>query len=472
MRRALSSLTIRGRAFLAAGVAAAVTSIVLGQRDLLRVALLLMLLPLLTAVIATRSRYLMSCTRELSPARVQAGQTSTVSLHLHNPGRVPTGLLLLEDSVPYVLGSRPRFVLDELRPRWQRTMSYPVRSEVRGRYSIGPLHVRLTDPFGFLELTRAFTTRTTLVVTPVVEALPAVRLSGDWSGTGEKRPRAFAAAGSEDVTVREYRTGDDLRRIHWRSTARKDELMVRREEQPFQSRATVLLDTRQEAHRGSGPASSFEYAVSAAASVGSHLAGTGFLVRLLTDETPGSDVSWHDRGVSGPVEVQLLLDSLAVVTTSGRTDLVSSASEHNATGLLVAVLGRVREGDVAALEGMRASATRALAVLLDVDAWAGRSGRRESAASWPVAEQAQALARRGWSVAVAGPGDRIPDVWRQVTQSTGTGSAVPAGSVLGQPVASPINGSAGAALAASAGEDRARSDAVTAASSRARGPAA
>ena len=68
-------------------------------------------------------------------------------------------------------------------------------------------------------------------------------------------------SGAEDAATREYRYGDDLRKVHWRSTARVGELMVRREEQPVHSRATVLLDGRRGAHRGSGPGSSFEYAV-------------------------------------------------------------------------------------------------------------------------------------------------------------------------------------------------------------------
>ena len=133
MRSALSTLTTRGRAFLSAGITAAVCAIVLGQKDLLRVGLLLIALPVITALVANRVRYLLSCSREVAPNRVQAGQSATVSLHLQNPGRVPTGLMLLEDQVPYVLGSRPRFVLDQLRPRCQRWMAYTVRSEVRGR---------------------------------------------------------------------------------------------------------------------------------------------------------------------------------------------------------------------------------------------------------------------------------------------------------------------------------------------------
>ena len=417
MRVALSTLTTRGRAFFSAGITATVCAIVLGQRDLLRVGLLLVVLPLFTALLANRVRYLLSCSREISPTRVQAGQSATVTLHMQNPGRVPTGLMLLEDQVPYVLGSRPRFVLDQLRPRWQRSMAYAVRSEVRGRYSIGPLTVRLSDPFGFVELNRAFTARAALVVTPVVVELPPVRLSGDWSGTGDNRPRAFAAAGTEDITVREYRMGDDLRRIHWRSTARADELMVRREEQPFQSRATIMLDTRGAAHRGSGPASSFEYAVSAAASIGAHLTGQGFTLRLLTDEARGGDATWHDRGVSTGVEVQLLLDSLAVINTSSRLHIADASIERNASGLVIAIIGATSPTDVAAMSTLRVGASRALAIVVDVAAWA-RSGRPSDSEAPSVDDQANALRQNGWGVVIARPGDRLPQIWKDLSQST------------------------------------------------------
>jgi hypothetical protein len=415
MRAALSTLTTRGRAFLSAGITSSLCALVLGQRDLLRVGLMLIALPVVTAWLAHRARYLLSCGREIQPVRVEVGQTAQVTLTLENPGRVPTGLMLLEDQVPYILGSRPRFVVDQLRPRWSRSMTYPVRSEVRGRYPIGPLSVRLSDPFGFVELTRSFSSRASLVVTPAVIPLPPVVLSGDWSGTGDNRPRAFAAAGTEDVTVREYRLGDDLRRIHWRSTARADELMVRREEQPHQSRATLLLDARASAHRGSGPASSFEYAVSAVASIGAHLAAQNFAVRLISDESAEAGGSWHDRGISGPAEVRLLLESLAIIQTRPYGDLVGGG-EHHTSGLVVAVLGAVTPADLAGLSGLRAGATRSLAILLDVAAWA-RGAQPANEPAVQVHDQARALASRGWSVAVAQPTDRLTTVWTRLTAS-------------------------------------------------------
>ncbi|MGI8700956.1 MAG: DUF58 domain-containing protein [Nocardioidaceae bacterium] len=415
MAAGLSALTTRGRAFLSAGAATGVAALLLGQSGLLRVALLLLVLPLATVAIAQRARYLLTSSRQVDPTRVQAGHPVTVELKLDNPGRTPTGLMLLEDTVPYVLGSRPRFVIDQLRPRWHREMTYTLRSDVRGRYTLGPLSVRLSDPFGFVELSRSFQARTALVVTPVIHPLPTTSLSGDWSGTGDNRPRAFAAAGSEDITVREYRLGDDLRRVHWRSTARTDELMVRREEQPHQSRVTILLDTRAASHRGSGPASSFEYAVSAAASIASHLASNAFVVRMLMDREGGTDTGWHDRGISAPAEVQMLLESLAVVQLSagGEFDIISS--DYSA-GLVVAILGDTTPSDIVRLASLRAGSTRALALLLDVPAWSS-SERAGGARAVRADAQATLMRQQGWTALVVRPGDELAEVWKDLARS-------------------------------------------------------
>src|SRR6476469_1386461 len=218
--RALTSpfgrLTTRGRAVLAAGVTAALCAVALGQRDLLRVGVLLAVVPLLTALVLGRSRYRLPCTRTIEPARVEAGSPARVVLEVANVSGTRCGLVLAEEHVPYVLGSRPRFVLPGLEPGERRAISYPVRSDVRGRFSVGPLTLTLTDPFGMGEHRRSFSVRDELVVTPAVVPLPPVALAGDWTGSGDTRPRAVAASGEDDATTREYRQGDDLRRVHWR----------------------------------------------------------------------------------------------------------------------------------------------------------------------------------------------------------------------------------------------------------------
>ena len=111
MREALSALTTRGRAFLAAGGTAFLCALFLGHDELVRVGALLIVLPLATAWFLGRSRYRLGLVRSITPTQVAAGQQARVQLDLTNDGRMPTGLLLLEDQIPYVLGTRPRCVV-------------------------------------------------------------------------------------------------------------------------------------------------------------------------------------------------------------------------------------------------------------------------------------------------------------------------------------------------------------------------
>jgi uncharacterized protein (DUF58 family) len=425
VRKALSGLTRRGRLFLAIGLAAAITAVGVGQRDLLRVGILLMALPVVSLLVAVRSRVRLAAARVVEPPRTPVGTPARVRLILQNMARIPTGVLLVEDTLPFALGSRPRFVLDHVWSRFRREVSYDVRADLRGRYAVGPLTVRLTDPFGLVELRRAFSETATVIITPRVVRLPTVRLLGEWSGSGESRPRSVASAGEEDATVRAYRDGDDMRRVHWRATAHHGELMVRREEQPWQSRATLLLDTRTDAHAGHDPDSSVEFAVSAAASIGVHLADRGYAVRLVTDEGGSVSGSWHDPG-GGPAGAEVpLLDALAVVQTSrdasvGRwSDLLSGAGA--ASGLLVAVLGRLLPQEASLVGRLRHGATGAMAILLDVTSWTSVPPHVQAAEEQRLAETAQLLRRAGWGVVTAARSDNLAAAWERLGAARAVG---------------------------------------------------
>ena len=156
-------------------------------------------------------------------------------------------------------------------------------------------------------------------------------------GRRRRQPgRGRGAAGEDDVATREYRHGDDLRRVHWRSTARHGELMVRREEQPWQSRARSCSTPAATPTAARARASSFEWAVSAAASIGVHLAREGLGLRLVTDQ--GAE-HLTDAGLSWS-----LLDTLAVVRTSQARSLeygISALRQGGGDGLIVAVLGGI-----------------------------------------------------------------------------------------------------------------------------------
>jgi uncharacterized protein (DUF58 family) len=365
-----------------------------------------------TAAFLGRSRYRLALVRTVNPQLVSAGQPARVNLSLTNEGRTPSGVLLLEDQVPYVLGTRPRFVLEGIGQGWRRHVTYQVRSDVRGQFEIGPMSVRVSDPFGLVELGRAFRTTVPLTVTPRTVPLPNIPLGGAWTGSGDNRPRAFATGSAEDVTVREYRRGDDLRRVHWRSSARVGELMVRREEQPWQSRATLFLDNRLRAHRGQGIASSLEAAVSAAASIAVHLSQRGFAVRLATAAGEDPSSAWHVRDTE--LNTGALLEALAVVQAISlpriETDWLAEPAHG---GLVVAVVGHVEPTDLPVLRRMQHHAGSAFALSLDVDAWVG-SGATGGATAL--------LARQGWRAAALGPRDRLDNVWQELGRSSAQAS--------------------------------------------------
>jgi uncharacterized protein (DUF58 family) len=404
-RTALRGLTLRGRCLLSAGVALAVCAVVLGQEDLLRAAIFLLVLPFVAIVVVLRTRYRLSCNRHLDPARVHAGESTDVHLELDNVSRLPSGVMLMEDALPYALGGRPRFVLDRIEPSGVREVSYTVRSDVRGRFRIGPLAVRLTDPFGLCELHRSFSSFDDLVVTPRVDPLPPVRLGGDRSGGGEASVSALTS-GTNDTTTREYRYGDDLRRVHWRSTARVGELMVRQEEAPRQERATLMLDTRSAAHQGEGLGSSFEWAVSALASIGVSLSRQGFTLNLAT----GHPLSAVVPGV--PVDESVLLDALAEVhaSTEPTVDrLVAQVRQDKHEGVLIAVLGTLSATDADLLSRMTSSGSK-IAFVLDAGSWGGRGRPREGS----VRDTRATLRSSGWRVVDIRRGTLIAAAWSLV----------------------------------------------------------
>ncbi|MFF7200926.1 MULTISPECIES: DUF58 domain-containing protein [unclassified Streptomyces] len=425
VRAALGGLTTRGRSFLAAGIAAAICAYVLGQSDLLRVGLLLAVLPLVCVAVLYRTRYRVAGSRRLSPSRVPAGSEARVHLRMDNVSRLPTGLLMLQDHVPYVLGPRPRFVLDRVEAGGRREVSYRVRSDLRGRYPLGPLQLRLSDPFGMCELTRSFSAFDTLTVIPRTESLPPVRLAGEASGYGDGRQRSLALAGDDDVIPRTYRHGDDLRRVHWRSTARYGELMVRREEQPQRSRCTVLLDTRRGAYQGAGPDSAFEWAVSGAASALVHMLERGFAVRLLTDT--GSSVPGEGAdGFAGSTQESadsagLMMDTLAVVDHSdgGGLSRAYDVLRGGNEGLLVAFFGDLDEEQATLAARMRHRSGAAVAFVLDSGTWV-----TSGAVAGAIDERLRLLRESGWTALAVAPGAPLADLWQQAghqrTESSST----------------------------------------------------
>jgi uncharacterized protein (DUF58 family) len=410
---ALRGLTARGRAFLAAGVIGVAAGVLFDQRDLVRIGVLLLALPIVTAIFLTRARYRISAHRRVDRTRAEAGSVVRVEMEVRNLSRLTSPLLLAQDALPPELGvargEGARFVLERIAGGGEVTVTYAIRPEQRGRYPVGPLSVRLADPFGFCQILRTFNVTDLLSVLPVTTALSTSRFGGGFNAGGENRQHGVTTGGEPDVTTRPYQSGDDRRYVHWRTTARTGELTVRREEQPWQSRATLLIDTRASAHQPGALSASFEFAISIVASVAAGLVHGGYGVRLVDDVARIVADSHTTPGEAA----YSIMDSLSDLRRSENATLLPVTSqlvdESGGRGSLIAVLGRLSGPDAAALARTSPQGVRRLAILIDPESSAARSSVPTSTAA-----SSALLRNAGWSVATTKPGASIESLWAEL----------------------------------------------------------
>jgi uncharacterized protein (DUF58 family) len=109
--RVLSSLTVRGRAVVAAAATLLLVGTLLGERPLVQIAVFSLALPLLSALAVARERFRLSVRRTVTPARVPRGETADVALEIANADTRTGGLWVLTEQLPADLGSSPRFVV-------------------------------------------------------------------------------------------------------------------------------------------------------------------------------------------------------------------------------------------------------------------------------------------------------------------------------------------------------------------------
>lgn len=398
------SLTARGWTVLAGGLAWCVVALLIGQRDLWWPGLFLVLLPLVGWALLMPGSGRLDVSRRITPSRVSAGEPARIDLTLDPGGISLGGVARVRDRLPSALGEARWYGLAAGLGLWRQAVSYEVRPAWRGRYSVGPLERSIADGLGLARSARTIPGRSELLVTPRVEPLANLRTA---SGVGLANDTTLLRTGlgsSDDVLIREYRQGDDVRRIHWRSTAHTGELMVRREERSWDPSATVLIDNRSRGYSIRVHDERLEWAVSAAASIAVHLLGDGFDLSLVE-----ADASVLSPQRVGSGRETVVLERLADIAPDRAHDLreALAACNRGAEGqLLVAILSRVDPEDAAAL------------------AEASRRGR----ACWAIvlassaqldAAQAAAVRAAGWRCVVAGPGMSVADAWRELGREEG-----------------------------------------------------
>lgn len=346
-------LGVRGLALLCCGPLLVAGGFRFGYPDLTVLGVVAFALVPLAAGYAL-SRPNIGVTRTATPDRVTRGEPVTATLVITNRGRLPV-TATAHDRCGDTSVAVP---LPRLRPGGETTVSYPVPTAARGVVRVGPLRVVRADPLGLIFTVRSRGTGTRVWVYPRVHPLTAVPVGvvRSLDGQVDRVPHGSITFDS----LRGYVPGDELRRVHWRTSARIGELMVREQVDTSLPRLVVLLDDRAAVHAGGavgGTADSFEAACEAAASViaAAVRAELPVALRLVGGAGAGGD----GRRLGLTTTPSQLLDLLAEATlVDGRADRLTAAAARlrqrpggDTLIFLTGVAGAEDLGPVAALRG-------------------------------------------------------------------------------------------------------------------------
>jgi hypothetical protein len=376
LRKRASHLTPRGIVTLILGVTCLAIGYIAGRDEVLVIAGFCLLLVIVAAIVVRARKPRFDVIRLFAPPVVSAGGLTRVTVRVRNIGSSASTPLLWNDAIPWAQPMEPQ-MLDSIRIgsalRRVRAVDYDLLPPRRGLYPIGPFVVEYEDPFGMVNAVMAVGEADRLVVVPEVVELPAGGPTlADGEGTAQLVQRRVTG-NDDDLTTREYRPGDALRRVHWRASARHGELMVRQEEHRSHPDARIVVDTRQSGYPDAVPdpgdswspsahSEAFEWVVRMTASLGSHLESAGF--RVIIEETAVPQVEPLGERWLGGRRSEGFLTSLAAVQLVDRNDGVGTSVSAEPEGPVFALLSNPDEETVTWLLKRRRTGQAAIAFVM------------------------------------------------------------------------------------------------------------
>ena len=396
-------MTARGVSALLTGIALVIAANVFAAPALLGAAVLLCAMLILSALVVFVPRRRAVVSRTVASDLLTVGDDTTVRVHVDLRTLVAAPVGRWHDVLPpAVHGSSSGAFPPETRARVPggiaMTMTYAVGGARRGLASLGPLQLTTTDPFGLFRRTDELGDVTPITIVPAVHPLPRLAdRSGRAGGTAQTSSHRLGQ-GSDNLSPRRYVPGDSMRRIHWRATAHRGDLMVRQEEQESSPDALVVLDRaggrwpeptptvpRGTTSAGPGDASAlgdagFDRAVTACASIAVHLVDNGFAVDVV--DATGVLIG-RLRGAEDERD-GLLVALAGIARRAGERDAgLPAANEGHTVGPLVMITGALDATESGALTH-------------------GGAGTPILLATAPGAEALSAAEAQGWRTAVLG----------------------------------------------------------------------
>lgn len=280
------------------------------------------------------------------------------------------------------------------------TLSYGLQPTRRGRWPLGPALVHSSDPLGMIQADTSVGGAELIPVWPATIDLSAT--AGALMGHADRVVLGARTPSPDDASLRDYREGDDLRRVHWKSSARRGTMLVRSDERAGRRPATIIMDLARDND-------AVEWTISVAASIALSVLDSGHPVRLLGGGLH-PEATRQDRAVTSSLARAAILNHTVdlkapLSLTAAERDLLRAAREA-ANG---APAGEVIIG---IFEPLARDPLDALVPIGDTGrAWAIVRSGGEAARRQAVDDTMIALRRAGWRVTTAGIGSDVEQVW-------------------------------------------------------------
>ncbi|GAA2542620.1 DUF58 domain-containing protein [Microbacterium mitrae] len=368
-------LTIRGWCLLIIGAAALWGATLIALPDLAYIGCIFLAILVAAALWQFIGRKAGELTRSVSTEILSVGHESTIEARFRAQSLMPTPVGSCTDALPDALrgdatGTVPTIGSSLRRGAQTLTVRYPVTGVRRGVHKIGPFRITTTDPFGLVRRHTSLGEATPVTIAPALVPIAALPISAGESGGSLHSSTSHLGEGADNLIARPYAPGDSMRRIHWRATAHRDQLMVRQEEKESTPRAIIVLDravTRWHAAAGQSEAkdAAFETMLSMCVSVAARLMFEGYLVVVCDqDGVELCDPLTDDADIPG------MLSAFATVTTHGgdRWEQLRALAPEGGAGPLVLLTRGVTPQQTAAIAPLAHSSTFAVLFAADTEA--------------------------------------------------------------------------------------------------------
>jgi uncharacterized protein (DUF58 family) len=355
---------------------------------------------LISALLTTLALRGIKIERQARALRGSVGDIFEEHFEIWNDSLLPKLWLEIanDSNIPHATGSR---VLTFIRPHQKRIYIARTWLTHRGGFVMGPTAVSSGDPFGIFRISQVYPAKSSLVVLPMLFPIAEFATPPGLLPGGKAIRRKSIDITPHASGVREYVTGDPMKRIHWPTSIRRDQLMVKEFEQDPQSEVWLFLDTHRGVHFSKNgednlppvddlflirrrqvklPPSSLEYAVSITASLADYFIGQRRAVGVVTASFSNYTVITAERSERQEAKI---LEELA---------FLQAESTYTLPGLVTAQMGQLPPGSTVilvtpmiwsellmAIDSLQRRKLRPVVILLMIESFGSRASNEELA---------------------------------------------------------------------------------------------